>query len=109
MLVYQTKEGMVTLLRMKFISRKRPKAAPPMGLWFRTLLIDVMKEYRENPSTCDKNAICDELDEIVEKYTPSKEDLRKNTLLDDLARGTSKIVVTDEKADDELNWENIGL
>lgn len=72
-------------------------------------IIDVMKEYRENPSTCDKNAICDELDEIVEKYTPSKEDLRKNTLLDDLARGTSKIVVTDEKADDELNWENIGL
>jgi len=72
-------------------------------------IIDVMKEYRENPLTCDKNLICDKLDELVEKYTPTKEDLRKNTLLNNLAKGTSKIVVTDEKADDELNWENIGL
>ena len=28
---------------MKFDSRKRPKAAPPMGLWFRTLLRSPVK------------------------------------------------------------------
>ncbi len=42
-LVYQTKEGMVTLLRMKYIPGKRPKAAPPMGLWFKTLLRSPIK------------------------------------------------------------------
>ena len=43
MLVYQTKEGMVTLLRMKYIPRKRPKAAPPLGLWFKTLFRSPVK------------------------------------------------------------------
>ena len=42
-LVYQTKEGMVTLLRMKLIPGKRPKAAPPLGLWFKTLLRSPVK------------------------------------------------------------------
>ena len=42
-LIYQKKEGMVTLLRMKYIPGKRPKAAPPMGLWFRTLLRSPVK------------------------------------------------------------------
>ena len=42
-LIYQTKEGMVTLLRMKYIPRKRPKAAPPLGLWFKTLLRSPVK------------------------------------------------------------------
>ncbi len=43
LLVYQTKEGMVTLLRLKYIPGKRPKAAPPMGLWFKTLLRSPVK------------------------------------------------------------------
>ncbi len=42
-LIYETREGMVTLLRMKYIQSKRPKAAPPMGLWFRTLLRSPVK------------------------------------------------------------------
>ena len=43
LLTYQTREGTVTLLRMRLIPRKRPKAAPPMGLWFRTLLRSPVK------------------------------------------------------------------
>ncbi len=42
-LVYQTREGMVTLLRLKYKQRERPKAAPPMGLWFKTLLRSPVK------------------------------------------------------------------
>ena len=42
-LIYQTKEGMVTLLRLKYKRRERPKAAPPMGLWFKTLLRSPVK------------------------------------------------------------------
>ncbi len=42
-LVYQAKEGMVTLLRLKYKRRERPKAAPPMGLWFKTLLRSPVK------------------------------------------------------------------
>ncbi len=42
-LVYQTREGMVTLLRLKYVQRERPKAAPPMGLWFKTLLRSPVK------------------------------------------------------------------
>ena len=42
-LVYRLKEGEVTLLRMKYIRKERPKAAPPMGLWFRTLLRSPVK------------------------------------------------------------------
>ena len=34
---------MVTLLRMKYIPRKRPKAAPPLGLWFKTLFRSPVK------------------------------------------------------------------
>ena len=42
-LVYQAKEGMVTLLRLKYKRRERPKATPPMGLWFKTLLRSPVK------------------------------------------------------------------
>ena len=43
LLVYQAEKGVVTLLRMKLIPGRRPKAAPPMGLWFRTLLRSPVK------------------------------------------------------------------
>ena len=43
LLLYQMKGGMVTLLRMKYSRKDRPKAAPPMGLWFRTLLRSPVK------------------------------------------------------------------
>ncbi len=42
-LIYQTKEGMVTLLRLKYVQRERATGAPPMGLWFRTLLRSPVK------------------------------------------------------------------
>lgn len=42
-LIYRVKAGTVTLLRVKLIRRERPKLAPPMGLWFRTLLRSPVK------------------------------------------------------------------
>ncbi len=42
-LIYQTKEGMVTLLRLKYVQKERATGAPPMGLWFRTLLRSPVK------------------------------------------------------------------
>ena len=42
-LIYRVKEGEVTLLRVKYVRKERPKAAPPMGLWFRTLLRSPVK------------------------------------------------------------------
>ncbi len=42
-LVYRVKEGEVVLLRLKYSRKDRPKAAPPMGLWFRTLLRSPVK------------------------------------------------------------------
>ncbi len=43
LLVYRIKEGVVILLRVQYIRRERPKAAPPMGLWFKTLLRSPVK------------------------------------------------------------------
>ncbi len=43
LLIYRVKEGEVTLLRVKYVRKERPKAAPPMGLWFRTLLRSPVK------------------------------------------------------------------
>ncbi len=43
LLVYQAEKGVVTLLRMKLLPGRRPKSAPPMGLWFRTLLRSPVK------------------------------------------------------------------
>ena len=40
---YRVKEGEVTLLRLKFARKERPKAAPPMALWFKTLLRSPVK------------------------------------------------------------------
>ena len=40
---YRVKEGEVTLLRLRFARKERPKAAPPMGLWFKTLLRSPVK------------------------------------------------------------------
>jgi addiction module RelE/StbE family toxin len=42
-LVYRVKEGEVILLRLQYSRKDRPKAAPPMGLWFRTLLRSPVK------------------------------------------------------------------
>ena len=42
-LAYRVKEGEVTLLRLKFARKERPKAAPPMALWFKTLLRSPVK------------------------------------------------------------------
>ncbi len=43
LLVYRKREGEVTLLRVKYIKKERPTGAPPMGLWFRTLLRSPVK------------------------------------------------------------------
>ncbi len=43
MLAYRVKGGEVTLLRLKYVRRERPTAAPPMGLWFKTLLRSPVK------------------------------------------------------------------
>lgn len=66
-----------------------------------------IKPLTERGNTADKNVICDTLDEIVEKYTPDFLVIRKNTLFEDLAKGRVKIVVTDDGAEDQLNWDNI--
>ncbi len=42
-LVYRVREGMVTLLRVKYIQKERPSYAPPLGLWFKTLLRSPVK------------------------------------------------------------------
>ncbi len=43
LLVYRVKEGTVTLVRVKYVRRERPTGAPPMGLWFKTLLRSPVK------------------------------------------------------------------
>ncbi len=43
LLVYRIRGGVVTLLRVKYIKRERPTGAPPMGLWFKTLLRSPVK------------------------------------------------------------------
>ena len=43
LLIYRAKEGEVTLLRMKYIRRERPTGAPPVKLWFKTLLRSPVK------------------------------------------------------------------
>ena len=43
LLVYRIKEGLVILLRVQYIKKERPTAAPPMKLWFRTLLRSPVK------------------------------------------------------------------
>ena len=43
LLIYRAKEGEVTLLRMKYIRRERPTVAPPVKLWFKTLLRSPVK------------------------------------------------------------------
>ena len=43
LLIYRVKEGEVTLLRMKYIRRERPTGAPPVKLWFKTLLRSPVK------------------------------------------------------------------
>ena len=43
LLVYRVKEGEVTLLRVKYIRKERPTGAPPMKLWFKTLLRSPVK------------------------------------------------------------------
>ena len=43
LMVYRVKDGEVTLLRVKYIRRERPTGAPPMGLWFKTLLRSPVK------------------------------------------------------------------
>ena len=43
LLVYRVKNGEVNLLRMKYVQKERPSGAPPMGLWFRTLLRSPVK------------------------------------------------------------------
>ncbi|MBR4703309.1 MAG: type II toxin-antitoxin system YafQ family toxin [Oscillospiraceae bacterium] len=42
-LVYRAREGAVTLLRVKYIRKERPRYAPPMKLWFKTLLRSPVK------------------------------------------------------------------
>ena len=42
-LVYRVREGVVTLLRVKYIRKERPRYAPPMKLWFKTLLRSPVK------------------------------------------------------------------
>ncbi len=42
-LVYRVREGVVTLLRVKYIQKERPRYAPPMKLWFKTLLRSPVK------------------------------------------------------------------
>ncbi len=42
-LVYRKKEGVVTLMRVQYIRKDRPTGAPPMGLWFKTLLRSPVK------------------------------------------------------------------
>ena len=42
-LVYRKKEGVVTLMRVQYIRKDRPTGAPPMGLWFKTLLRSPIK------------------------------------------------------------------
>ncbi len=42
-LVYRVREGAVTLLRVKYIRKERPRYAPPMKLWFKTLLRSPVK------------------------------------------------------------------
>jgi mRNA-degrading endonuclease YafQ of YafQ-DinJ toxin-antitoxin module len=43
LLVYREKKGVVTLMRVKYIRKERPTGAPPMKLWFRTLLRSPVK------------------------------------------------------------------
>ena len=43
LLVYRKKGDVVTLLRVKYVKRERATGAPPMGLWFRTLLRSPVK------------------------------------------------------------------
>ncbi len=42
-LVYRVREGMVTLLRVKYIQKERPRYTPPLMLWFKTLLRSPVK------------------------------------------------------------------
>ena len=42
-LVYRKKEGVVILLRVRYIKKDRPTAAPPVKLWFQTLLRSPVK------------------------------------------------------------------
>ncbi|MBR4703307.1 MAG: type II toxin-antitoxin system YafQ family toxin [Oscillospiraceae bacterium] len=42
-LVYRAREGAVTLLRIKYVRKERPSYAPPMKLWFKTLLRSPVK------------------------------------------------------------------
>lgn len=59
---------------------------------------------RDDKSGVNVNEMVEKLDELVEKYTPDNKTLRKNTLLNDLMEGTVKLVVDDDKCEDELNW-----
>lgn len=59
---------------------------------------------RDDKSGVNVNEMVEKLDELVEKYTPDNKTLRKNTLLNDLMKGTVKLVVDEDKCEDELNW-----
>ncbi len=59
---------------------------------------------RDDTSDVNVNEMVENLDELVEKYTPDNKTLRKNTLLNDLMKGTAKLVVDEDKCEDELNW-----
>ncbi len=43
LLVYRIKEGVVILMRVQYIKKERPTGAPPMKLWFKTLLRSPVK------------------------------------------------------------------
>ena len=43
LLVYRVQKGVVTLLRVKYVQKERPTGAPPMKLWFQTLLRSPVK------------------------------------------------------------------
>ena len=43
LLVYRVRKDVVTLMRVKYIKKERPTGAPPMKLWFKTLLRSPVK------------------------------------------------------------------
>ncbi len=43
LLVYRIRKDVVTLMRVKYIKKERPTGAPPMKLWFKTLLRSPVK------------------------------------------------------------------